>query len=133
MIKDYKNMDHCLLPGKKGEIEKGRYDLYPAFKMDSGKIKLGFETLASYIQNEKNIIIDVFYDDSRNVLDAELVKLGKRVNLIDVSCIMNPEKEIDQLLKPFLGGNDPLFGTRATIRLVDFFDQKILNRLNPAT
>jgi len=84
MIKDYRRTDQYLLPVKKRKIERGKYDLYPAFKLGSGKIELGFETLAWYIQNENNVIIDgyigIFYDDFRKVLDAELVKRGKKVH-----------------------------------------------------
>jgi mannose-6-phosphate isomerase class I len=48
-----------------------------------------------------------------------------------VAAALLPEAEVDQMIAPFLGGDDPLFGTRFTGALRDFFDQRALAGLLP--
>ncbi len=44
---------------------------------------------------------------------------------------MRPPDEIEALVAPFLGGDDPVFGTRFTGNLSDFFDPQRLTDLRP--
>ncbi len=122
--------DQDLIPVKKTETETCKNDLYPTLKLEGGKIGVGMEGLAQQIVNEKSVIIDgyigIFYHQIKEELGSVLEKSGRRVHWIDVSPAMKTEEEIDQLIEPFLGGDDPLFGTRATIKLVDFFDKNKL-------
>lgn len=125
-----RDSEQYILPIKNTESAQGKYDLYPSFKLEGGKINFGIESLAPKIANTKTIIIDgyigIYYDLLKEKLDLGLKKLGKRVNWIDVKSALKPERAIDELIEPFLGGDDPLFGTRASLNLSDFFEDKTL-------
>jgi mannose-6-phosphate isomerase class I len=102
------------------------YDIYPCFRLHPGQIGAGFASLARRISVEKQVIVDgfegVFFDYFRDHLEKELLALGIASSWTSFhSCLKTPQ-EIDRLIEPFLGGDDPLFGTRATIALYDLFD-----------
>ena len=67
----------------------------------------------------------------RTQLQREFDQLGVRVAWIDANCAFKPAAQIDILSGPFLGGEDPLFGTRFTGVLLDFFDTAALRGLAP--
>lgn len=130
---NWRNTDQFLMPASKQETEKGKYDLYPTLKIQEGKIQEGFASLAKVIAAEKQLIIDgyigVFFEDFRKKLTAELEKLGKSTQWININEALKSETDINQMIAPFLGGDDPLFGTRTTLKLIDFFDAKKLEGL----
>ena len=127
--------DQYLLPLRRKETKQGSYDIYPSHQLSPGTINEGFEDLAAVIAREKVVIIDgysgVFYDDIRGRLDDVLGNMGKQVRWINVESALKAEEEIDQMIAPFLGGDDPLFGTRTTLNLIDFFNPGKLNELRP--
>src|SRR5262249_5309215 len=55
--------------------------------------------------------------------------LGFRAEWIDVRQALLPRNEINRLIEPFLGGDDPLFGTRNTGELRSFFAPEHLRDL----
>lgn len=130
---NWRNTDQFLMPVNKQIPAKGKYDLYPTLRIEDGKIEEGFASLAQAIADEKQLIIDgyigVFFEDLREKLNAELDKLGKSANWINMGKALKSEAEIDRMTAPFLGGDDPIFGTRTTLQLIDFFDAEKLQEL----
>jgi mannose-6-phosphate isomerase class I len=130
---NWRNTDQFLMPASKEIQAKGKYDLYPTLKIEDGKIDEGFASLAKEIAGEKHLILDgyigVFFEDFQEKLNAELNKLGKSANWKNVGEAIKSEVEIDQMIAPFLGGDDPLFGTRTTLQLSEFFYAEKLGEL----
>jgi hypothetical protein len=75
--------------------------------------------------------IGVFFDDFSKKLDAEFARLGKKVAWFTMEKALKEEAEIDRMIAPFLGGNDPLFGTRTNLVLSDFYDAGKLAQIQP--
>jgi len=122
------------MPARK-PTSSDRYDIYPAFPLASGRIALGYDALAKQLHGQSRIVIDgyagVHWDELRKGLDAALMRQGKRTSWASTTLALKPRVELDVLVGPFLGGNDPLFGTRCTLALRDFFDESLLAKLQP--
>jgi mannose-6-phosphate isomerase class I len=123
------------MPAVKPAARPGIYDIYPAHEIGENKVFAGYNSLAYKFLSQQTVIIDgytgVFYEDVRQQLDAEFQKLGIQARWINVSSALKEETEIDRMIAPFLGGNDPLFGKRTTLQLADFFDHSALALLKP--
>jgi mannose-6-phosphate isomerase class I len=113
----------------------GQYDIYPGHPVGSGKIEIGYEALACALRGQRRVIIEgyvgVLWQHFRARLDAALAKEGRNTRWQAVGEAMRPEREINALVEPFLGGDDPLFGTRCTKTLQDLFDREKLAALRP--
>ena len=111
------------------------YTLYPGFPIGDGKISLGFVSLAQALTGHSQVVIDgfggVFWEDLRNQLEQALAGKGLRLAWHNVEGAFRPEDEVDKLIAPFLGGDDPLFGRRFTGELADFFDPARLRGFSP--
>ena len=122
-----------LVPVDKPAVKPGMYDIYPAHRLPEGLIFTGFESLAREMAKHPVVVIDgyqgVFFEEIRELLQNCFHDLGLSVNWISVSSALKPEHEIDQMIGPFLGGDDPLFGTRTNLKLSDFFIQEKLNAI----
>lgn len=113
----------------------GGYDIYPAFHLPENQLFVGFESLAQKIVSSKFLVIDgfigVFFEDFREKLDTELTRQGIDAEWIDISKSYKEASDIEELIAPFLGGDDPIFGKRTTLRLLDFFDAEKLAETKP--
>jgi mannose-6-phosphate isomerase class I len=109
---------------------EGAYDIYPAYPVGPGRIEAGFPALARRLAAQERVVIDgtlgVLWDDFRSRLIAALAGLGVEFVWLDIARAWLPEPEVDARIAPFLGGDDPLFGTRNTRPLRDFFDERAL-------
>lgn len=123
------------MPVRKPPSRQGTYDIYPTHDIGEDKIHSGFGSLAKRLSNHPTIIIDgyigVFFKDIIQKLEAEFQNLGTKANWIEVSSYLKDESDINKMIAPFLGGNDPLFGTRTTLDLSDFYKSKELSELEP--
>jgi mannose-6-phosphate isomerase class I len=132
-ITNWRNTSQYLMPSRKAVTEKGKYDIYPTHALIEGKIRTGVEELAAQLINHKKVIIDgfigVFFEDLRKNLRDYFDCKKLKVQWVDTSVALKPEAEIDKMIAPFLGGNDPLFGTRTTLNLADFFRPEKLKSL----
>ncbi len=110
------------------ETKPGDYNIYPSFNIGDGKIYRGIASLAEKIAAEKIVIIDgyvgVFYDILRDEISEFLLKNHKiKADWINAADYLKEEAEINSLIKPYLGGDDPIFGTRTNLSLIDFFNE----------
>ena len=113
----------------------GMYDLYPSFAVGAGKIATGFEALADLLTDSSRVVLDgyggVFWDEFRTGLEAVFQARGVRSAWVNADDALLPADQLERLVAPFLGGDDPIFGTRFTGGLADFFDSAKLNGLQP--
>lgn len=135
MKKNWRASAQYLIPVGKEKLESGKYDIYPSVFLDENLINEGFNTLASRIKDCKTVVIDgyvgVFFDHFRDQLNGELQKLGVNALWWEMSAALKPVETINAMVQPFLGGDDPIFGKRATLNLVDFFDEQRLKQIQP--
>jgi len=132
----WRNSSQYLLEGRKEISSKGTYDIYPSFNIGQGKIFRGFDELAERIKNKKNLIIDaylgVFMLDFQQKLDRALRAKGVKVLWWHTSAAMKPAEDIQEMITPYLGGDDPVFGKLATpLQLSDFFIRENLEAIQP--
>jgi hypothetical protein len=124
-----------LLPRRHTPTSPGQYDIYPGFPIGSHKIYNGFDKLAQKLAGQQRILIDgyggVLWSDFRDRLDAALKSLGIAAQWIAITDAMRPPVDMNKMIAPFLGGDDPIFGTRFTGHLRDFFDPNKLQALKP--
>ena len=122
-----------LLPLQHPGTKPGNYDIYPAHSLPEGEIFTGFTALAHELMKHRVVLLDgylgVFFSDIREQLQQVFEQHNMKSDWIDISVALLPESEINNLTAPFLGGDDPLFGTRTTLVLSDFFDTRKLNAI----
>jgi mannose-6-phosphate isomerase class I len=132
---NWRKTSQTLAPPSSPPTVAGQYDIYPAFSMDPERIARGFDTLAARLLDQSTVVIDgyggVFWNDFRSRLDSALKQLGISASWTNVDDALLQEAAIDEITAPFLGGDDPLFGTRFTGSLIDFFDKDKLRSLRP--
>lgn len=123
---EWRKTSQHLLPDLKPSSDIRGYDIYPALKLENNQILDGFESLAELFIKQRQIIIDgylgVFYDLFRVKLEEYFAGKGIRTNWVTTSDYLKSPSEIDKMIAPYLGGDDPLFGKRTDLNLEDFFN-----------
>jgi mannose-6-phosphate isomerase class I len=126
MNEEWRKTDQSLMPAMKPLSSDEGYDIYPAHKIADGLIAEGLISLADVVENYMMVAIDgyqgVFFDRFREELDSILVDRGYSTSWIITNDLLKEEEQINKLIAPFIGGDDPIFGTRTDLDLIDFFD-----------
>ena len=134
-MKVWRKTDQYLLPEVKPNSTEGKYDIYPIYKLGENQINSGFDSLAEAISDHRIVILDgyvgVFYDHFREKLDESLKNKGKKTSWKKTSDYLKHPDIIENIVSPFLGGEDPLFGKRTTLTLKDFFNLNRLTGISP--
>lgn len=130
-----RNTKQEILPAEGYETDSAGYRVYPAHPLESGKIHYGYDTLAQWIAEQETVVIDGyvgnFWDRISVDLATELEKLGAKVNWLTMHDFLKPEAEIDQLVRPFLGSDDSVWGMKTTLDLKDFYRLDAFGQLEP--
>ena len=126
----YRETAQPLLPKIHKPTPPGEYDMYPVYSLSKEKIEHGFLHLASHLIGHSQIVIDgyvgVLWENFRDQLDQALQNRSVRARWVSVAKALRPAEEIETLVEPFLGGDDPIFGKLFTGTLADFFDPRYL-------
>ncbi|MCH7409086.1 class I mannose-6-phosphate isomerase [Belliella sp. DSM 111904] len=121
------------LPVKSPQIN-GTYNIYPTHEIEGRCIHIGYDSLAKELANHQCVKIDgyigVFFQDLKYKLDLAFSQLGKNPVWVNVEEALKSEDAIDELIAPYLGGDDPVFGRRAELGLEDFYDLDKLESLS---
>lgn len=135
--KGIRKTDQYELPVVKENFHTSGYDVYPVHSIGDGKIFRGYESLAQALRSQQCIKLDgyvgIIFQDVKEKLNDHFDALGIDPMWIDVSQALRPAHEIEELVTPYLGGDDPVFGKRSPLNLIDFFDQDKLNNLATQT
>lgn len=132
--KKYRKTVQKCLPLEKPDSTPEGYDIYPTFELGENKINTGFETLADWISQKEKVVIDGFggvlwnYFISR--LNRVLVAKGKKVNWYSAEAALKDEEKIEEMVAPYLGGDDPIFGYKYPGEITDFFAEDLLNKID---
>ena len=114
---------------------KETYDIYPSFEIEKGSIDHGFHSLAKKISIHKRICIEgyigVDWSNFMPNLLCALEDIGTKSIAYSTSSAIKKSNEIDQMIGPFLGGNDPVFGRLFPGELSDFIDLDKLGNIRP--
>ncbi len=133
-MREIRKTTQHLLPVDKTIQERG-YDIYPVHSLASGSVQVGYDALATAIAGERCVVIDgfvgVLFDEIEVQLNAALQRLGIAATWWHIGAAMKSEAEINAIAEPFLGGDDPIFGRRATFDLSAYFDDEKLAQLQP--
>ena len=104
------------LPVCKPETGKNQYDIYPTHDLGADKIFCDYTSLARRLAGQKQVVVDgyvgVRFDLFRQELNRALTQLGIRPVWWSVDAALRPQEEIERLVAPYLGGDDPIFGFR---------------------
>ncbi|MCU1437042.1 MAG: hypothetical protein JWP66_129 [Naasia sp.] len=123
-----------LLPGRITPRGDG-YDIYPTHPL--GAVRAGYDALADRLADERLVLLDgmagVRWGDFRAGLDGALTARGRRVTWQAAADAMLAPDALEALVEPFLGGDDPIFGTAFTGTLSDLFDGPRLAAFRPDT
>ena len=123
-----------LLPLTESTKDAAVYDIYPSFQC-SERVYRGFDSLAEDIYQEKVIVIDgysgVLWETFREKLHAELSRNNKKIFWYNINTCLKPAAEIQAMIAGSLNGDDPVFGTKYTGSLPDFFDEQKLKLITP--
>ncbi len=132
----YRRTTQALAPLRSADVAPEGYDIYPSHPLPAGSIAHGFGSLAQRIARCERVIIDGFagipWDDFRKRLDGELRYLGVQTEWLAIDNALHEADAIGRLVRPFLGGDDPLWGTRFTGTIDDFFDKDKIQRIVPS-
>ena len=113
-------------------MRKPNYDKFPFVAVPGGETACvqGWDAIAARLQQTvarrnpgKTVLVVECYTgvDETQVL-TELKSRLKPALAVDAREALLPPKQIDTLVAPFLGGNDPVFGFLSGLTLPEFFD-----------
>ena len=128
----FRKTEQFLMPARK-ETTPGGYDIYPTITLPDGQITVGLDALIDLVLRHQTVLLDgyvgVLWEPIIDALADGLYRAGTTAEFRDVRAALKPEADIDQLIAPWLGGNDPIFGRICPLDLADFFDASQLARL----
>jgi mannose-6-phosphate isomerase class I len=110
---------------------RGYFDTLPAYKLDHGRLDNGYESLALKLRENIDkglnvLVVDGYHGTDwpqfKSELSEELSKIEIHPDWSDVSeCLLEPQN-LNDLITPFLGGDDPIFGKLWPMGIEPFFD-----------
>ncbi|MGJ1197928.1 class I mannose-6-phosphate isomerase [Sphingobacterium spiritivorum] len=111
------------------------YTILPTHKA-KGHIYSGYDSLATALSAESLYILDGYIGvDWQEIIEGLGVAFRKsaiNVRFIAFETALKETSQIEAMVQPFLGADDPLFGYRTDLSITDFYDLEKVKMLVPA-
>jgi mannose-6-phosphate isomerase class I len=111
------------------------YNIYPSCPLGQGRIHHGYETLASWIAEHKTVIIEgyagILWNEVQANLQKYFVNKGLTVNWKLTEECLKPKAVIEDMIKPFMGTYEAVWGTKCSLSLNNFYDLEKLQEQQP--
>src|SRR5688572_27776311 len=99
-----------------GSATNEGYNMYPFHTLGDDTIFNGYASLAQWMIGNKQIIVDgyggILWKEVKQCLQAAFLAKGIQVYWIDVSTCMKKEEVIADMVAPFLGTADSVWGKK---------------------
>lgn len=126
---EWRKTSQFLFEGCKPHSTEGKYDIYPAFKIDDNLISAGFDSLGDLLLRHKTIILDgysgVFYEQFRDNISDYMEDHGITISWVNTAYFLKKPEIILDMISPFTGGDDAVFGSRTNLSLADFYEHRL--------
>ncbi|MDR0506955.1 MAG: ROK family protein [Dysgonamonadaceae bacterium] len=127
--------DQFLAPEKAQPTLPGQYDIYPVFPLGFGKIESGVSELSQWIAEQKSVVIDCYEGVCMKQLVAQLAdelnKTGKKIRWRHIETALHSSEKIEEIIRPYMGEENSIFGKITDKSLIDFFDADKLKKIQP--
>lgn len=126
-----------LMPFKleNNKTPEGTYNIYPNYSLKEGTIFNGYDSLAEWIIEQKVVIIDgyvgVYWDLIQDNLLKRFSNAGLTVNFQNTTQFLRHSSELEEMVQPFLGSENSVWGTKCSLSLIDLFEAEEFQSINP--
>jgi mannose-6-phosphate isomerase class I len=125
-VADWRTGMQPLMPVKAGADKPDGYDIFPWHTIGSNQIFNGYRSLAQWIAQYSFVALDgyagVFWNDIKQCLEEEFDKQGLTAHWIDTANYLKAPDEIQNMVAPYLGALNTVWGTKAQLQLSDFYN-----------
>ena len=120
------------------DYPRGPFETEPVFELDEEGIQSGYQALAQKVDNSMKeglrvLVIDGFqgvdWGQFQAEMSKELTSLDVHPEWTHIDSCYKSESEIQKMIQPFLGEDDPIFGTHYPQSLESFIDPVALSGL----
>ena len=117
---------------------RGVYDPFPHFKIKTGSLQSGYEAIFSQLQKADENGCSVILFEGYNGVDWRQIESnintiakesGYNIEWFNINSCLLPNIEIEDRVKKFLGGDDPIWGTHFPMGLELFMDPEKIGSL----
>lgn len=116
-------------------VKDNGYDIYPVCTLGEHKIFNGYDSLTNWIISQRNVVIDgyvgVFWEKIQQEINICLQEKGLTANWINTADFLLESAVIDQIIEPFLGEENAVWGTKCTLTLADLYQTEQLAAIVP--
>jgi predicted NBD/HSP70 family sugar kinase/mannose-6-phosphate isomerase class I len=136
-LQQWRKSSQPLLPVNKNEMNSKPdvYNIYPFTALGEGRIFRGYDSLAAWIITQKIVLIDGYVGVDFRVVQEQCAVYFKKHQIkctwYSTDNLLKPSHEIEALVKPFMGQQGAVWGTKTTLKLEDFFSVDQLHNLAP--
>ncbi len=111
-------------------MRRSNYDKTPfvAVPDGDGRCASGWDAVAARIPKAGVTVVECYPGVDERAIACELVARLNPSLVVETWELMRPEDEIERLVAPFLGGDDPVFGFLSGLNLPAFFDAAKIER-----